>query len=333
MKKKSLIVVSIIGIIAVGYTIYYNFCLPSYSYTPVSLPATFDEYYKNKLAESARLKVRPGNEERLVRYAPGKTPIAILYIHGYGACRAEGEYILDKVAARLKANTYYLRLPGHGTNKEDHLNARAKDHLDTVITALMMMDKLGDKIIVVGTSMGGLISTYLAAHYPEKMAGVVLVSPFYNFPDAVSRLVNHYPIFRLYVALNPMRISSSPVPPQEDNWTKYWYREQYYLAATQLIDLERMIARDPVYEKITIPVLLIYYYKDKNNQDKTASVAHMLHAFERFGRSSSPNPLNRAVRVENGAHVLMSKYDKTDEALVTEATYEFIRDAAGITKK
>lgn len=331
MKKK--IVLAVLLIVAVAYTLHYNFCIPSYEYTETSLPARFDEFYAQRLAQSASLHARPGNEERLVRYAPGKTPVALLYIHGYGASRAEGEYILDKIAAKLKANTYYLRLPGHGTNKEDHKNATPKDHLDTAITALRMMDKLGEKTIVVGTSMGGLIATYLAANYPDKMSGVVLVSPFYNFPSAVARLVNHYPVFKLFVTLNPIRVSSSEVPPEEDNWTKYWYREQYFISAKQLIGLSRMIARDEVFEKITTPVLLLYHYKDENHQDDTASVPHMKHAFERFGKAKTPHPLNRAVAIADGAHVLMSKYSKTDEKVIVQETVDFIRKAAGLPSK
>lgn len=331
MKKKIALAVLLITVVA--YTVHYNFCIPSYQYLENPLPARFDDFYAQRLAQSAALHARPGNEERLVRYAPGKTPLAILYIHGYGASRAEGEFILDKISSQLKANTYYLRLPGHGTNKEDHKNASPKDHLDTVITALRMMDRLGEKTIVVGTSMGGLLATYLAAHYPEKMAGVVLVSPFYNFPGAVPRLVNHYPIFRLFVALNPVRVSSHPVPPQEDNWTKYWYREQYFISGKQLIGLARMIARDEVFEKVSVPVLLLYYYKDEMHQDDTASVAHMKHAFALFGKAKSPHPLNRAVPIADGSHVLMSKYSKTDEKIIVTETLDFIKKAAGLAGK
>ncbi|MCX7679025.1 MAG: alpha/beta hydrolase [Spirochaetes bacterium] len=329
MKKKFAVCFILIG------AILYVGCqtVAPYEYSQSPLPQSFDEFYAKKRAESAALNARPGNEERLVRYSPQKTKLAFLYIHGYGASRAEGEYILDKIASQLKANTYYLRLPGHGTNKEDHKRATAKDHLDTATAALLMMEKLGEKIFVVGTSMGGLIATYLAAHYPDRITGTVLVSPFYDFATAATRLANCYPIFRTFVFINPIRVSSREVPPDEDNWTKYWYREQYFISLQQLIDLKRIIARREVYEKITIPVLLLYYYKDENNQDKTASVAHMKEAFALFGKSKQPNPLNRAVAIEEGSHVLMSKYSKTDEHKVITTTLDFISQVAGLPSK
>ena len=325
--KKKIILAAFVLLVSV-YTVHYNCCIPEYEYTPVSLPATFDEFYAQKLSESKSLGTRPGNEERLVRYSPGKTPIAILYVHGYGASRAEGEYVIDMVAKELKANTYYLRLPGHGTNKDDHRKADYKDHLDESITALSMMDRLGDKVIVAGTSMGGLITTYLASAHPEKITGVILVSPYYNFASAAARLVNHYPVFKLFITMNPIRISSSPVPPEEDNWTGYWYREQYFSSVRQLLDLRKLIARNSVYEKVTIPALMLYYYRDEENQDDTASVAHMKDAFQRFGSSSKAHPLNKAVSISDGEHVLMSRFFKGDTTLMVKESVDFIRAAA-----
>lgn len=322
MKRK--ILIFSLALFTLFFTAPYNFYVFPYEYSPSSLPTTFEEFYAQKLAESKARNVRPGNEERLVRYSPQKTPLAFLYIHGYGASRAEGEYVLDKIAAHFKANTYYLRLPGHGTTKEDHKKTTAKDHLDTAISSLLMMEKLGEKICVVGTSMGGLIATYLAAQYPEKIACTILVSPFYNFATSSARLANCNPIFRIFVILNPMRVSPRPVPPEEDNWTKYWYREQYYISLNQLLDLKRMIAKREIYEKITTPVLLLYYYKDEENQDMTASVPAMKDAFARFGKSKQPHPLNTAVAIENGSHVLMSKYSETDEKKVITTTIDFI---------
>ena len=330
MKKKIFLAVFVLLISA--YTVHYNCSIPTYEYSPVSLPGSFNEFYSQKLSASKALGARPGNEERLVRYSPGKTPIAILYIHGYGASRAEGEYVIDMIAKELRANTYYLRLPGHGTSKDDMKKQTYKDYINEAITTLSMMDKLGDKIIVAGTSMGGIITTYLAAAYPEKISGAVLVSPFYNFPSPLARMMNHYPFFKLYVTLNPIRVSSSPVPPDEDNWTGYWYRDNYFSSVRQLINLRRLIARESVYEKVSTPTLMLYYYKDEANKDETASVEHMKIAFEQFGRSSKSHPLNKAVAIGKGDHVLMSRFYEADKDLMVKETVAFARSAAGAAK-
>ncbi|TFH42039.1 MAG: alpha/beta fold hydrolase [Chrysiogenales bacterium] len=325
---KPAITLLVIIFAAAAYALYYRLAVPSYEYREAPLPSSFGEFYRNKLAASRALAVRPGNEEKLVRYSTGKTPVAFLYIHGYGASRAEGEYLLDMAAKRLKANTYYLRLPGHGTNKEDQLKATMGAHLDESITALRMMEKLGEKVIVAGSSMGGLIATYLASYYPDRIAAVMLVSPYYDFNDASARLLYHYPLFRVITALKPIRVSPAPVPPEADNWTKYWYREQYLASTAQLVDLRGLIARDDVYEKISVPSLLLYY-----DGDEAASVPRMKEAFDQFGGAAGGNPLNRAVAITPGDHVLLSKYAKTDEKRVVKEIVEFARTVLAVKNK
>ncbi len=321
MKKKILIGLSVI--IAALATWHVVMTSVSYTYTPSPLPKTFDEFYKEKLRISRELKVRPKNEEKLVRFAE-KTPVAILYIHGYGASRAEGELVMDRIAKQLKANTYYLRLPGHGTTILDHAGVTPKEHLDEAITTLEMMRKLGDKVIVVGTSMGGLITTYIAAEYPGKMDAAVLVSPFYQFGNLNGKLTNFYPMFRLISAVMPHR-PSSPIPDEADNWSLYWYPNQYMKALRQLHLLRAIGVHDSIFRKIHIPVLLLYYFKDEENRDTTADVGAMLDAYDEFN-DGTPNRLSRKVAIENGNHVLMSKYQKVDYDRVEKTVLDFVRD-------
>lgn len=326
MKKK--IALAVLGIFAVSLTIFQLVdSSVSYEYTPKKLPATFEEYYKMKLNESEKKHVRPGNSERLVRFSQGKTEYAILYIHGYGASRAEGEYVVDSVAKKLKANSYYLRLPGHGTNKENFRDTTYRELLDESITALNMMKKLGNKTIVIGTSMGGLLATYCAANYPQKVDLLILASPFYNFASTAGKAVRFYPLFYVYNIFVPTRQSPGEIPPDKDNWTLYWYREQYFLSLKQLIDLSYLIAKDFVYEKVKIPVLLLYYYKDANNMDSTASVPDMLEAFAAFGGKDGGNSLNTKDPIANGDHVLLSKYVKADWGASEKAILDFVKKA------
>jgi hypothetical protein len=55
------------------------------------------------------------------------------------------------------------------------------------------------------------------------------------------------------------------------------------------------IVQPEVFEKIKVPVLMLYYYKDEENQDKVVSVEAMLKAFDELGtpavfkKESSPS--------------------------------------------
>ncbi|WCL48950.1 alpha/beta hydrolase [Leptospira sp. GIMC2001] len=323
MKKAGKIFGGVIGFLAVVITTTYYIDYPSYSYEHSTLPATFEEFYDMKLAESKAKNARPGNNERLVRYSKGKTPIAILYIHGFGASRGEGEYVGDAIAEKFKANLYYLRLPGHGTNIEDHRETGFQEYLKTAEDTFLMMDRLGDKVVVIGTSMGGLLSTYLASKYPDKIHGLILASPFYDFRDksgnVYSFIWGKQLVNTLYGDLRKNKKND-----RDDAAFNYWYRDQYYEAVQNISNLKRVIANSEVYEKVTVPVLMFYYYKSEEDQDSTADVSRMLEVFDEFGKATQPNPLNKKVQIENGAHVLMSEYVKSDKELIIKEIEEFI---------
>lgn len=320
MKRKSIIVLAFLIIALTGWHMIMTD--GSYTYTPADLPETFDEYYKEKLRLSKELNVRPGNEEKLVRYKD-KTDIAILYIHGYSASRAEGEYVIDRIAETFKANTYYLRLPGHGTNVEDHAAAEGKEHLDEALTALKMMQLLGDRVIVTGTSMGGVIGTYLAAEYPELIDALILSAPAYQFAQIMPRAAAFYPLFKVITTF--MERAPEKIVPEGHDWPLYWYTNQYLKALRQLYQLQAIAAREEIFRKVEQPVLLQYYYKDENNQDTAASVAHMREAYKAFNNGTA-HKLSRDTAFTKGGHILFSKYalPPPDFDAVEKETLDFI---------
>ncbi len=321
MKKKFIIGLTAMVVLLTGW--HFMMTGGSYTYSPTALPATFEEFYKGKLQKSKELNARPKNEERLIKYAE-KTPIAILYIHGYGASRAEGEHVVDKISKTFKVNTYYLRLPGHGTNADDHADTTGKEHLDEVITTLKMMRKIGDKVIVIGTSMGGVLGTYAAAEYPELVDALILSSPAYQFASTPAKISAFYPMFKLITTLME-RAPSAPIPAEDDNWSLYWYPDDYMRALRQLYQLQALTSNNDIYKKVTQPVLLQYYYKDENNQDTAASVPDMKSAYKSFN-NGTPNSLSREIPYDVGGHVLFSKYVLVvpDFDKVTKGAVDFI---------
>lgn len=328
MKKKFIIGLTAVVVLLTGW--HFIMTCESYTYSPSALPASFEEFYKIKLQKSKELNARPKNEERLIKFAD-KTPIAILYIHGYGASRAEGEYVVDRIAEKFKANTYYLRLPGHGTNADDHAKTTGREHLDEVLTSLRMMRMLGDKVIVMGTSMGGVLATYAAAEYPELVDALIIGSPAYQFASTPAKMAAFYPMFKLVTTLME-RSPSSPIPAEADNWSLYWYPDEYMRALRQLYQLQALTSNDAVYNKVTQPVLLQYYYKDKDNQDPAASVPDMKKAYKSFN-NGKPHLLSREIAHDKGKHVLFSKYTpvQPDFDRVTKVTADFI-DSLGWSK-
>jgi len=322
--KKFLVIMAVIIAALIAIDAYQSHI--TYTYNPKKLPSTFDEYYQLKLKESKEKGARPYNEEKLLKFAD-KTKIAMLYIHGYGASRGEGEFVIDTIANKLKYNTYYLRLPGHGTNMDDHKNTEYYQLLDTAIEAAQMTKLLGDKLVIIGTSMGGTIATYIAAQHPDIPHAIILVSPFYKFANPVGNALFFRPFFKTVLLFVKYRERHDPYDDPNDNWTMYWYAKNYWASLHSLLDIADLIANDSTYKKVSCPVLLLYYYKDKEHQDTAAQVDAMLYAYDQYN-NGNPNPLSRKVSVENGDHVLLSKYVKSDWKKAQAAIELFLKDIA-----
>ncbi len=306
--------------------------VPEYTPGPNLKETSFEEYYTKKLARSKELNVRPGNEEKWIQKSSGKTPLAILYIHGYSASRAEGEEVVDQLSDSINANTYYLRLPGHGTNSEDHRDRVYSDYLEEGREALMMTKLLGEKVIVIGTSMGGLISTYLAAQYPEDVYGLILASPFYDFEDKTSRILNLYGGINLtHLLFGKIRDTSYNTWKPElqklstPEYDGYWTTKQYYEAILPLNDLRRAVSNESTYEKVKCPTLLMYYYKNEMEKDKAVSVEKMISVFQTFPSTKQSDSTNKLVKIEEGNHILLSKHIQVDKTIAKAEMEGFLK--------
>jgi carboxylesterase len=73
-------------------------------------------------------------------------------------------------------------LPGHGTAIEDMLDTRWKDWSHAAEQAYVELAARTDSVVVVGLSMGGSLSVWLAEHHPE-IAALSLVNPLLVPPD------------------------------------------------------------------------------------------------------------------------------------------------------
>ena len=108
-----------------------------------------------------------------------KTPISVVYIHGFSATKQEIRPVPDDVASTLQANLYFTRLTGHGRGSEAMAQATANDWLNDVAEAIAIGRAIGERVIVIATSQGGTM-TALSSVDPSVMRGVtgiVFVSP------------------------------------------------------------------------------------------------------------------------------------------------------------
>lgn len=122
-----------------------------------------------------------GNGKEIVRIAE-RTDLALVYLHGFTATKWEIDPVHRRVAQALGANLFLTRLAGHGQGGDALARATPADWLADLDEALTVGRSLGRRVVLIGTSTGGLLAAMAAAR-GEDLAGVVLISP--NF--ALSR--------------------------------------------------------------------------------------------------------------------------------------------------
>ena len=187
----------------------------------VELADNLDEYLKK--SESQFPDIRPGTEKTIIWANPtqqNKTPLSIIYLHGFVASRQDIAPVCQRVAHKLGANLFYTRLTGHGRTSQAMADATLNDWLNDAVEALAIGRQLGEKVIVVGTSTGGTLATWLASHDDsDDVLTYILLSPNFGPKDSRTQMLN-WPWAKYSIPLFFGRYwSYKPANPQQ---THYW---------------------------------------------------------------------------------------------------------------
>jgi len=192
----------------------------AYRPRPLALPSDLSAYLRD--SESRFPDITPGAEKTIVWARPdrGKTPLAIVYLHGFSATRQETAPLCDQLAARLGANLFYTRLTGHGRGGAALAEASVDDWLNDAVEALRIGERLGDRVLVVGCSTGGALAAWLAVQADNRrVLGYVLLSPNFAPRDPAARLLT-WPCARQFV---PRLVGDTRrMPPLNPAHARYW---------------------------------------------------------------------------------------------------------------
>ncbi|HEU4654386.1 MAG TPA: alpha/beta hydrolase [Steroidobacteraceae bacterium] len=118
-----------------------------------------------------------------IRYqVVGEGDTALLFLHGFNSHLGQW----DGVWTRLQSSPYRLvrmDLPGYGQSswRESDFSLSAQSS-----RVVALMDHLHlNRVVLVGTSMGGSLAAWIASHYPNRVTGLCLLAPS-GFPGSLT---------------------------------------------------------------------------------------------------------------------------------------------------
>ncbi len=318
------------GIILVLFIVYLAGPKPSkpdFTVAEINLPASLIDLENNiNQSENAIKGIKPDNQARIIwadSSKKEKTKIVFLYLHGFSASQAEGDPVHKDLARKYNANLYLSRLAEHGIDRGDStmINLTAQEYEASAEKALALAKKLGDDVVVIGTSAGGALTLYLASGHPEIKA-IILYSPCVKLYDGTAIILNKP--WGLQIARMVSGGLSKKFNSDSKTHSNYWQLNYRIEALVALQNLISNTMKPAVFAKIKCPVFLGYYYKNETEQDNTVSIPAMLKMYDELG---TPAEFKQKVAFPNaGAHVIASYIRSKDWQGVERETDKFLAD-------
>ena len=232
---------------------------PTHADIQVSLD-TLDEVLR--IQESQYPDIVDGSE-KTIRWYQGKrqqTELAIVYLHGFSASRQELSPTTELIADRLGANAYFARLQGHGRSDDAMAEATIDGWKKDARQALAIGHRIGKKVILISTSTGGTLATWLNTQSSAgDLLANIMVSPNFDVANKMPKIVTWPGGLTLAKWMTGDYHSFTPVSEQHD---RYWTNRYPLEAVVPMFNLVDEVA-DLDKSKITTPQLIIYSPNDK----------------------------------------------------------------------
>ena len=211
-----------------------------------------------------------GTEKRIRWFGEReKTPYAIVYLHGFSATRQETAPLAEWVADGLGANLFETRLRGHGQERDWLAGARAEDWLADTGEALAIASRLGEKVVVIGTSTGAtLAAAMLGQDAMEAVDTLVMLSPNFAPRDPAAAWLTR-PAGPLLARI--LAGETRSWQPHNEAQGRYWSTTYTMDAAVEMMRLVDLANR-----RLPAPIphrLLMFYSREDTVVSPTTALA------------------------------------------------------------
>lgn len=207
-----------------------------------------------------------------------QTELCFLYLHGFSATWQETAPLTSRLAKTRHANVVHGRLAGHGEGTDGML-APAEKWLQSVTDHFDIATRLGKKVVVVATSTGCTLTTYLVsqAALAEKIHACVFLSPNFRVRNPFGFLLT-WPFSNRWTHLIVGKEHSWE--PISEAQSKAWTHRYSTLA---LIEMQKVVdyAARLDFGNFRTPLAVLYMKNDTTIHPPTA-----IQVFNRWGARS-----------------------------------------------
>ncbi|MBN1410886.1 MAG: alpha/beta fold hydrolase [Spirochaetales bacterium] len=277
----------------------------------MTITGDVEQYLRN--SEMKYPDITLGTEKKVVWANNGaKTPVSLVFFHGFSGSRQEMVPVMERVSTRLKANLFYTRYAGHGRGPEAMAEPDLQDWVNDTVEAVAVGEKIGEKVIVVALSTGAPLAAYVSLQM-TAISALILISANYGPADGSAELM----LLPWGNIITKIVVGDyyhyEPINERDAKYATYRFRSEALLTMMASVELGRKTAL----ENITIPVLFLYA-----DTDATVSLPQIKEAFNRTGST------DKEIKAVTGAaeHVLAGDIHSpqtTDQ--VVELIVDFIR--------
>ncbi len=282
--------------------------------------------------EALNKNIKENNQGRVIfadSLQPKKAKLVFLYVHGFSASQMEGDPVHRDLAKAFGANLVLARVADHGEKTSEHLmeNLTADEMYQSVENYYAIAKKLGEEVVILGTSFGGAMSLKLCQNHPEIKA-LILYGPCIKIKDPAAEIVDNP--WGLQIARLILKGESRTIESKNPLHNQYWslhYRIEGIIAMQNFLTHSM---NKETFAGVKTPVYLTYYYKDEQQQDDVVSVDAMREMFPQLG---TPDSLKKEEAFPlSGYHVMTSPILGKHVEIVTQKSIEFLEKTVHLNR-
>jgi pimeloyl-ACP methyl ester carboxylesterase len=164
----------------------------------IYFPSVFSPQQVDGMAQRANLERWTNSSGQFIglkRLSPRQPPDgSIMITHGNGGTAIGCEHYANEIQSVAAFDIFILEYPGY----EDRPGYPSQSSLFSAADEAFLTLSTKRPVYLVGESLGTGVASYLAGTYSNRIAGLLLISPFNTLTDAAQ---SHYPALPVFLLL------------------------------------------------------------------------------------------------------------------------------------